>query len=375
MLRSFKTEINPTREQIEKIKRTIGVCRFIYNFYLSHNKAIYESEKRFVSGMEFSKWLNNEFIPNNPDYAWIKEVSSKAVKQAIMNGEKAFKKFFIGKSKFPRFKKKRNQDVKAYFPKNSATDLTVERHRVKIPTFGWVRLKEKGYLPTNAKVSSCTISQKAGRFYISLLVEVETKPQNVPDGEGIGIDLGIKEFAVLSDGRVFSNINKTETVKKLEKKLKREQKRLSKKYEMKKKRGEKSATCSANVDKQIEKIQRIHQRLANIRNDYLNKIVNELGKTNPAFIALEDLNIKGMMKNRHLSKAIAQQKFYQFKLKVKGKFIVKEVNRFYPSSKTCSNCGWHFKELKLSDRTFECKSCGLTIDRDLNAAINIKNCA
>lgn len=211
--------------------------------------------------------------------------------------------------------------------------------------------------------------------FISLLVEMEVKPLQMPSGEGIGIDLGIKEFAVLSDGRVFPNINKSETVKKLEKKLKREQKRLSKKYEMKKKRGEKTAIYSANIAKQVEKIQRIHQRLANIRNDYLNKLINELGKTKPAFIALEDLNIKGMLKNRHLSKAIAQQKFYYFKTKVKSKFIVKEINRFYPSSKTCSNCGWYFKELKLADRTFECQCCGLTIDRDLNAAINIKNCA
>ena len=148
MLRAYKTEINPTQEQKSKLNQTIGVCRYIYNFYLAHNKEIYEQEKRFVSGMDFSKWLNNEYLPNNPEYQWIKNVSSKAVKQAIMNGEKAFKRFFKGISKFPRFKKKKSQDVKCYFPKNNKTDWTVERHKVKIPTIGFIRLKEKGYIPT-----------------------------------------------------------------------------------------------------------------------------------------------------------------------------------------------------------------------------------
>ncbi|MDY6895901.1 MAG: transposase, partial [Thermotogota bacterium] len=143
LLKSYKTEINPTLEQEQQIKKTLGVCRFIYNFYIAHNKEIYEKEKRFVSGMEFSVWLNNEFIPNNQEFSWIKDVSSKAVKQSIMNGERAFKKFFKGKSKFPRFKKKKNNDVKAYFPRNNKTDWTIERHRVKIPTLGFVRIKEK----------------------------------------------------------------------------------------------------------------------------------------------------------------------------------------------------------------------------------------
>lgn len=290
-----------------------------------------------------------------------------------MNAEKAFKNFFKGKTKFPRFKKKKNQDVKAYFPKNNPTDWAVERHRVKIPTLGFVRLKEKGYIPANAKVISGTVSQKAGRFYVSVLVDIDTKKQNKPTSEPIGIDLGIKEFAAVSNGEVYHNINKTKTVIKLNCRLKREQRRLSKKYEIKKKRGEKTATSGANINKQILKIQRIHHRLENIRNDYLNKIIRELEITNPEYVVLEDLNIRGMLKNRYLSKAISQQKFYYFKIRLKTKLPVYEVDRFYPSSKTCSECGWYFKDLKLSDRVFECKSCGLTIDRDFNAAINIKN--
>lgn len=160
MLRAYKTEINPTSEQIQRINQTIGVCRFVYNFYLAHNIEVYEKEKRFISGIEFSKWLNNEFIPNNPNYGWIKNVSSKAVKQSIMNGEKAFKRFFKKQSRFPKFKKKKNQDIKAYFPKNNKTDWTVERHRIKIPTIGWVRLKEFGYIPVKNNIKSGTVSQK-----------------------------------------------------------------------------------------------------------------------------------------------------------------------------------------------------------------------
>lgn len=375
-MRAYKTEINPTPEQKQIIHQTIGVCRFIYNFYLAHNKEVYVKEKKFVSGMNFSKWLNNEFIPNNPEYNWIKEVGSKAVKQSIMNGEKAFKKFFKGESKFPRFKKKRNNDVKAYFPKNNYTDWTVERHRVKIPTLGFVQLKEKGYIPVNLEVTSGTVSYEAGRYYVSVLVKEELQQNHLPYSEGIGIDLGVKEFAVISNGLEKKNINKTKKIKNLEKKLKREQRRLSKKYENKKKG---VATKSAkNIDKQALKVQKLHQKLKNIRHNYVNEIVSELVKNKPEYITIEDLNIKGMMKNRHLSKAIAQQNFYYFKTKLQKKckqlgIELRIVSRWYPSSKTCACCGNIKKDLKLSDRVYICEECGYKKDRDLNAAINLKN--
>ena len=378
-IKAYKTEINPTPEQIIKINKTIGTCRFIYNFYMAHNKEIYEKEKRFVSGYEFSKWLNNEFIPNNIEYKWIKEVSSKAIKQSIMNAETAFKRFFKGLSKFPRFKKKKVQDVKVYLPKNNKTDWNIERHRVKIPTFGFVKLKEKGYIPINSNVKSGTISYKAGRYYVSILIDNKVNiNNNLSRTDGIGIDLGIKEFAIISNGKVKKNINKTVRVKRLEKKLEREQKRLSKKYNNKKKRGEESVTKSANIDKQILKIQKIYQRLVNIRTDYINQIVSELVKSKPKFITIEDLNVRSMMKNRHLSKAIQQQNFYSFRLKLQNKckqfkIELRVVDRFYPSSKLCSNCGGIKKNLKLSDRVYICNECGIVIDRDLNAAINLRN--
>ena len=380
MKRAYKIEINPTAEQKSKIHQTIGVSRFIYNFYIAHNKEIYAREGKFVSGMDFSKWLNNEYIPNNKDMKWIKEVSSKATKQAIMNGDKAFRDFFKKAKGFPRFKKKKNQDVKAYFPKNNKTDWTLERHRVKIPTLGWVRLKEFGYIPVNSIVKSGTVSQKADRYYVSILVEENDKKVYKSTNEGVGIDLGVKEFVVCSDGIKFKNINKTSTVKKIEKKLKREQRKLSRKYESLKIRNKnikEGRATRQNIQKQVVKVQKLHQRLTNIRTDYINKIVSSIIKQKPSYITIEDLNVKGMMKNKHLSKAIASQKFFEFKTKLMSKckqnnIELRIVDRFYPSSKTCSQCGKIKKDLKLSDRIYRC-DCGLIIDRDLNASINLKN--
>ncbi|EOU1998627.1 transposase [Clostridium perfringens] len=396
--RAYKIEINPTNEQKSKIHQTIGVSRFIYNFYIARNKEIYEREGKFVSGMDFSKWLNNEYIPNNQEMKWIKEVSSKATKQAIMNGDKAFRDFFKKAKGFPKFKKKKNQDVKAYFPKNNKTDWTIERHRVKIPTLGWVRLKEFGYIPINSMVKSGTVSKKADRYYVSILVEerdIKTSNSNIgikisnsntgikisnSNNEGLGIELGIKEFTVCSDGIKFKNVNKTSTVKKVEKKLKREQRKLSRKYESLKIRNKnirEGRATSQNIQKQIVKVQKLHQRLTNIRTDYINKTVANIVKQKPSYITIEDLNVKGMMKNKHLSKAIASQKFFEFKNKLVFKckqndVELRVVDRFYPSSKTCSNCGKVNKDLKLSDRIYRC-NCGLAIDRDLNASINLKN--
>ena len=378
--RAYKIEINPTDEQKSKIHRTIGVSRFIYNFYIAHNKEVYEKEGKFVSGMDFSKWLNNEYIPNNQDKKWIKEVSSKATKQAIMNGEKAFKDFFKGTKGFPKFKKRKNQDIKAYFPKNNKTDWTIERHRVKIPTLGWIRLKEFGYIPVNSIVKSGTVSQKADRYYVSILVEETDIKISNTNNEGVGIDLGIKEFAVCSDGIKFKNINKTSTVKKVEKKLKREQRKLSRKYESLKIRNKnikEGRATRQNIQKQIVKVQKLHQRLVNIRTDYINKTVFSIIKQKPSYITIEDLAVSNLMKNKHLSKAIASQKFFEFKTKLTVKckenhIELRIVDRFYPSSKTCSSCGKVKKDLKLSDRIYKC-DCGFTIDRDLNASINLKN--
>ena len=376
MLKSFKTEINPTLEQKVKINKTIGTCRYVYNFYLSYNKELHDKGEKFMTGKSFSVWLNNEYIPNNPDKAWIKEVYSKAVKKSIEDGCTAFTRFFKHQSAFPKFKKKGKSDVKMYFVRNNPKDCACERHRINIPTLGWVRLKEKGYIPTTKddwKIKSGTVSIKAGRYYVSVLVEIpDTKVVN-NSNKGIGIDLGLKDFAIVSDGKTYKNINKSAIVKKLEKRLRREQRCLSRKYENLKK-GE---TTQRNIQKQKLKVQKLHHRIDNIRTDYINKTIAEIVKTKPSYITVEDLNVSGMMKNRHLSKAVASQKFYELRTKLKVKcddngIELRIVDRWYPSSKMCHNCGCIKKDLKLSDRIYRC-ACGYVEDRDFNVSLNLRD--
>ena len=348
MLKSFKTEINPTVEQKIKINKTIGTCRYVYNFYLGHNKALYDKGEKFMTGKSFSVWLNNEYIPNNPEKVWIKEAYSKAVKKSIEDGYTAFTRFFKHQSAFPNFKKKGKSDVKMYFVKNNPKDCRCERHRLNIPTLGWVRIKEKGYIPTTKdgwKIKSGTVSIKAGRYYVSVLVEIPDAKIANNSNDGIGIDLGLKNLAIVSNGKTYKNINKSARVKKLEKKLRREQ--------------------------------RLHHKIDNIRTDYINKSIAEIVKTKPSYITIEDLNVSGMMKNRHLSKAVASQKFYEFRTKLKAKcdengIELRVVDRWYPSSKICHCCGAIKKDLKLSDRIYRC-DCGYVEDRDFNAALNLRD--
>ena len=378
-------EIKPTQKQIDKINQSIGICRWLYNEYLSTNNKLYsqfkegliDKKQSFMSANEFDKYINNE-VKVLEEYAWINNCGSKARKKAIQNAETAYKRFFKGIGKFPRFKKKNKSDIKLYFPKNGKNDWKVDRHRIMIPTLKNVRLKEYGYIPVGSKVISGTVSKKANRYYASVIIDTEIKQQNNKN-QGIGIDLGIKDLAICSNKMKFKNINKTQKVKKLEKKLLREQRRLSRKYESLKIRNkkEKGVATRQNIQKQIAKVQILHQRLTNIRTDYINKTISEIIKRNPSFITIEDLNVSGMMKNKHLSKAIQQQKFYEFKRQLEYKcklnnIELRIVDRFYPSSKLCHECGAIKKDLKLSDRTYSCE-CGYIEDRDYNASINLRD--
>ena len=377
LLKSFKTEINPTEEQKVKIRKTIGTCRFIYNFYLAHNKELYDKGEKFMSSNKFRIWLNNEYLPNHPEYSWIKEAYSKAVTQAVNNGQTAFTRFFNHESNFPNFKKKGRSDVKMYFVKNNPKDCCCERHRIKIPSLGWVRIKEKGYIPTTKDgyvIKSGHVSIKADRYYVSVLVEIPNNKIANNSNEGIGIDLGLKDLAIISNGKTYKNINKSAKLKKLEKQLIRGQRSLSRKYENSKK-GE--STQRANIQKQKIKVQKLYQKIDNIRTDYINKTIAEIVKTKPSFITIEDLNVKGMMKNRHLSKAVASQKFYEFRIKLQAKcnengIELRVADRWYPSSKTCHCCKNIKKDLRLSDRIFKC-DCGYIEDRDFNAALNLRD--
>ena len=392
MLKTFKTEIAPSKEQNEKIVCSIGIARFLYNQYIAYNKKLYKMyqrglldsrQKHFVTAKDFDKYVNHNLKMKLP---WIDECGSKARKKALVNAENAFRRFFDGLAGFPRFKKKSNQDVKLYFPKNNKGDWRIWRHKLMIPTLKQVRLKEFGYLPVGAKVINGTVSCKAGRFYVSVVIDIDEKSKYNKDLEaayhittdGIGIDLGVKDLAIVSNGNTFKNINKSSKVKRLEKRLRREQRRLSRKYEFRKKKGGITATASANIDKQKLKVQKIHHRINTIREDYENKVVHEIVKQKPRFITMEDLNVKGMMKNKHLAKAVAAQRFNLILTKLKRKAQIigiefRTVDRFYPSSKTCHTCGHTNKGLKLKDRVYICPKCGYTEDRDFNAALNLRD--
>ena len=392
LLKAFKTEIAPTRKQKGKIICSIGIARFLYNQYIAYNKQLYKMyqrglldsrQKHFVTAKDFDKYVNHNLKIKLP---WIDKCGSKARKKVLVNAENAFKRFFDGLAGFPRFKKKSNQDVKLYFPKNNNGDWRIWRHKLMIPTLKQVRLKEFGYLPVGAKVINGTVSCKAGRFYVSIVINIDEKSKYNKDLEaayhittdGIGIDLGVKDLAIVSNGNKFKNINKSSKVKRLEKRLRREQRRLSRKYEFRKMKGGATATASANIDKQKLKVQKIHHRMDTIREDYENKVIHEIVKQKPRFITMEDLNVKGMMKNKHLAKSVAAQRFNLILTKLKRKAQIigiefRTVDRFYPSSKTCHTCGHTNKGLKLKDRVYICPKCGYTEDRDFNAALNLRD--
>lgn len=392
MLKSFKTELLPTKAQKDKIRRSIGICRFLYNQYVAENILLYRMYQRglldshqrhFVTAMDFDKYVNHVLKKRLP---WIDQCGSKARKKSLVNAEQAFQRFFHGEGRFPRFKRKAREDVKLYFPRNNKGDWHICRHKVMVPTLKQVRLKEYGYLPQGARVISGTVSCAAGRYYVSVTAEIDEKSRYnkdleasyQPQAEGIGIDLGIKSLAVMSDGSVFQNINKSSRVRALERKLRREQRRLSRKYEMRKKKGGSSATASANIAKKRLTVQKLHQRLAHIRENHENQVIHAIVKQKPRFITLEDLNVRGMMKNRHLAKAIAQERFYSFLQKLRRKAAIigielRMVDRFYPSSKRCHACGHLLQDLKLSDRTYHCPVCGYEVDRDFNASLNLRD--
>ena len=377
MYKALKIELKLTNEQKTQVNKTIGVERFIYNEYIKYNQEQYELGNKFVSAFDFSKYINNVYLPNNPDKKWIKDVSSKSVSKAMIYGEKAFKNFFKGLSGFPVFKKKGKNELGAYFVKDGKKDFEFYRHKIKIPTLKFVRVKEYGYIPKNANIKSGTISKIADRYFLSLIMEVDdiVKTEN-KNTKGLGIDLGIKDTAICSNGMVFKNINKTKKVKKIKKKLKREQRKMSRSVEYSKSKKIKLKELK-NFSKKKLKVQRLFYRLNCIRNDYNNKIVDELTRTKLKYITIEDLKVSNMMKNKHLSKAIQEQNFYSIRTKLTNKckernIELRLVDTFYPSSKTCSCCGEIKKDLKLNDRIYKCSSCGLEIDRDYNASINLE---
>ena len=381
--RAYKVELNPTSEQIKKIERTMGICRYVYNLFVAMNRDNFKNgTHNYMNVYAFSKWLNNEYRIANPDKLWIWEVSSKSIKKAIANADNAYKDFMKGRKGFPNFKKRNGRPVGMYLPRNHPNDLTVERYRGKIPTLGWIRFKEYGYVLQKAKAISVTIKKHAGRYFASFVFETDIKIPQGTKTAGIAIDLGVKSFAVISDGRNYPNINKTERARKLIRRLKREQRKFSRKVRklLQRKEAVASKKCKrSNLNKQRLKVQRAYMKLSNKRHDYINKTVHEIVRTRPEYITIEDLNVSGMLRNRHLSRAIASCEFFYFRALLERKCLeygiqLRVADRFYASSKMCSRCGHVKKDLKLKDRVYECTECGLVIDRDYNAALNLRSC-
>lgn len=382
-MKCYRIEVKLNKKQIEEYYKTIGVCRFVYNLYLSTNKERYEKGLSFLSSYDFSKYLNNDYRKEHPENSWIQDVSSKAIMKSIINANNAFKRFFKKVSKFPKYKKKGSRECGFYLiGQGNCKGFTIKRNKIKVPILGCVTLKEFGYIPKNTQIVSATLKRQANKYYISFITKNVTRiKENIEyEDYGIGLDLGIYNLAVTSDGRFYSNINKDKSVIKIEKRLKRIQRKLSKQLLLKNK-NIKEGKSYKNIEKTILKLQKLHVRLTNIRDDYIRKVVYSIIKPKDKyvkFITLEDLNVKGMMKNKHISKAVSNQKFYYFKKFLidtcnKYNIEVREADRFYPSSKTCSKCGYIHKELKRNDRIYVCPKCNHTLDRDLNASINLKN--
>lgn len=388
MLITKKIRLKPTTEQEILFRKSAGVSRWAYNFFLGENERIYREYidngkvgKKSISEGDVRKYINNILKPTT--HSWLKEVGSNVMKQGVKDASLALQRYFKGLSGKPKFKSKHKDRPSFYVNYES---LSRKQGGFQGEKIGFVKTSEAlPKLNKNEKYSNPRITFNGKYWYLSVGYEVQENTVELTD-ESLGIDLGVKDLAICSNGKVYKNINKTQRVKKLEKKLKREQRKLSRKIEnniqsYKSNRNpiyKRPLKECQNVQKQNRLIRNIHRKLANIRQNYLHQTTTEIVKTKPSRIVMESLNVSEMMKNKHLSKAIQQQKFYEFKRQIEYKsklngieFI--QVDKFYPSSKTCSCCGNIKKDLKLSDRMYKCDVCGLVIDRDYNASINLAN--
>ena len=367
MIKSIKIRLLPTKEQEELMLKTIGCSRFAYNWALSrwielHN----ENQKCSISKIakEFTQ------LKKQDDFKWLNEVSNKSMTESMRNLDKSFKEFFKNKSNYPKFKSKKKSRQSFYVRYDA---LYFKDNVCNIEKIGKVKYKTNYNIP-NCKYSNPYCSYDGKYWYLTFGIEFNENQIELNKDLSIGIDLGIKELATCSNGTIFENINKTKEVKRLKKKLRRLQRKVSKKYEINK-QGNKFIKTN-NIVKLEKEIKLVYRKLSNIRLNHIHQSTNKIIKTRPHRVVMEDLNVSGMMKNKHLSKAIQEQCFYEFIRQMKYKcefngieFI--QADRFYPSSKTCSCCGTIKKDLKLSDRTYICEECGCVIDRDLNASINL----
>ncbi|WP_342366914.1 transposase [Clostridium perfringens] len=379
MIKSIKVMLKPNNKQKTKMFQYAGANRFAYNWTIARQQENYKNGGKFIKDGDLRKEFTQ--LKKLEEYKWLNTISNNVTKQAIKDACDSYKRFFKGQSKFPKFKSRKRSRLSFYQDnikiKFSKTHVKLEgiaiskkKNKQKL---NWIRLCEKNRIPTNCKYSNPRITFDGLNWFISVGVEYNDNLE-IPTNKGIGIDLGIKDLAICSDGNLYRNINKTKRIKKIEKKKCRLQRQVSKKYEINKEG--RSYKKTGNIKKLEKQLLKVNHRLTNIRHNYLHQTTSEIINRKPMFIVLEDLNVKGMMKNKNLAKAIAKQCFYEFYRQIQYKCLwnnIKfiEADKWYPSSKTCSECGSIKKQLKLSEREYVCEECGCVIDRDLNASINL----
>lgn len=378
MILSYKTRLEPNNKQAQKFKQFAGAARYAYNWAIAKEKEAYELGNGFIDENE----LRRIFTRHKEEANWLYTISNDVTKQAIKDAATAFSNFFKGNADFPQFKTKRKSRPAFYQDvfKFKATDTHIRVEKISDSTrknkqrINWIKVSETGRIPLLASgYKNPRITFDGIHWYASVGIEVADKPAE-PLNDGIGIDLGVKDLAICSDKHTYKNINKTDRVRRLEKQRRRKQREISRKYE-KNKDGDKYVKTK-NIVKAELALLKLNHKLTNIRKNYIHQVTDEIIKRKPSFIVLEDLNVKGMMKNRHLAKAVQQQNFAEFAtiLEYKAKqnnIKIIYADRFFPSSKTCSCCGAIKHDLKLKDRIFKCNSCGLVIDRDYNASLNL----
>ena len=385
MIKSIKVRLYPNNKQITQLFQYAGCARFAYNWAIAKEQENYKQKNKFLSDNELRKEFTQ--LKKLSEYKWLNEVSNNVTKQAIKDACNAYKKFFKGQCKYPKFKS-RKQSTPSFYQDNVKIQFT-DTH-VKVEAFSmskkpnkqklnWIKLYEKRKIQTDCKYLNPRFTYDGLYWYVSVSIEVDDNTDNTDNditksNEGIGIDLGIKDLAVCSDENTYKNINKTQRVKKLEKKKRRLQRSVSRRYNKNKKGGDYCKT--SNIIKREKELLKIIKCLTNIRHDYLHQTTSEIIKRKPSFICIEDLNVNGMMKNKHLSKAIQQQGLSEFRRQIEYKAKWNNIpviiaDRFFPSSKMCSCCGHIKKDLKLSDRIYKCE-CGNIINRDFQASLNLK---
>ena len=381
MIKTLKIKLKPNNKQQTKMFSFCGAKRFAYNWALSQEQINYKNGGKFISDYELRKEFTK--LKKQEGFEWLYSISNDVTKQAIKDACIAYKRFFKGQNKFPKFKSKKHDRPSFYVDniKIKFTDTHVKLENVSSSRknnkqkLNWIRLSEKNKIPTNGKYINPHVVYDGLNWFICVGIECDDNIE-MPTNEGIGIDLGIKDLAICSDGNTYKNINKSHKIRKLEKRKRRLQRKVSRKYLMNKKGA--SYCKTSNIIKSEKRLLKLNKRLTNIRNNYLHKVTSEIINRKPMFITIEDLNVNGMMKNKHLSKAVQQQKLYEFRRQLEYKckwnnIELRIVDRFYPSSKLCHECGYIKKDLKLSDRTYICPECGCIIDRDYQASLNLRD--